>query len=144
MGPYVSAGRVRIVSVIEELLRSAASFSDYLCPGVNPKSTLGHKGNSYHLHVIAEAHCGRGKEYRYFAHSRGTLATHKGGELDCSLADGHLPLTAMASADGRKPIEMSFEAPPGKLQKRFLWMWLVVRYNGFCQEEVGILKETSS
>jgi len=48
--------------VSEELLRSTAPFSDYLCPGVNPKSTLGHKGNSYHLHVIAEAHCGRWKK----------------------------------------------------------------------------------
>ena len=34
----------------------------------------------------------------------------KGGELDSSLADGHLPLAARASADGRKHIAMSFES----------------------------------
>ena len=62
------------------------------------------------FYAIVEAHCDRGKEYRHSALSRGTLATPEGGELDCSLADGHLPLAARASADGRKHIAMSFES----------------------------------
>jgi hypothetical protein len=93
---------------------------------------------------MAEAHCGRGEADRRTARSHVTLALPLRG-LACLLAGGsHSPLAAMASADGRKHIAMSLEAPSGKLQKGFLWKWLVVRYNGLDHEEVGILNGTSS
>jgi hypothetical protein len=72
------------------------------------------------FYAIVEAHCDRGKEYRHSALSRGTLATPEGGELDCSLADGHLPLAAMGFGQWMEAYRNACSMPDLALRQRIL------------------------